>query len=132
MTTKRIPGARSAVTHYRVERRIRSRFGLFTLLRVRIETGRTHQIRVHMSSIGHPVVGDTLYGAPHAVRAEDGQKVMKKSRRRALDTLELPRNFLHAAELAFAHPRTSEAMKFETPLPVELLEFLKALESDEE
>ncbi len=131
MTTRRVHGARSAISHYMVERRLSTRFGLFTLLRVRIETGRTHQIRVHLSSIGHPVVGDALYGAPHAIRAEEGKPVMKKSRRRALDTAELPRNFLHAAELELAHPRTGELLRLAAPLPAELVAFLALLEEPE-
>ena len=128
MTTRRVVGARTAVSHYEVTRRIRSRFGPFTLLRVRIETGRTHQIRVHLSSIGHPVVGDTLYGAPAEIRADDGGRVMKKSKRRALETLTLPRNFLHAAELRFAHPRTGAALALKAELPGELGEFLAQVE----
>ncbi len=128
MTTRRVDEARSAVSHWQVARRIRSRWGLFTLLRVRIETGRTHQIRVHLSSIGHPVVGDTLYGAPAEIRADDGGRVMKKSRRRALETISLPRNFLHAAELSFAHPRTEELLAVKAELPGELGEFLAQIE----
>jgi 23S rRNA pseudouridine1911/1915/1917 synthase len=132
MTTRRVNGARNAVTHYRVERRLTTRFGKFTLLRVRIETGRTHQIRVHFSSTGHPVVGDSLYGAPREIRAEAEQHVMKKSRRRALETVVLDRNFLHAARLELAHPRTEAPLVFEAPLPPDLVDFLAALEAPEE
>lgn len=114
MTTRR-SGGREAVTHYDVERRIDSRYGKFTLLKLRIETGRTHQIRVHLASIGHPVVGDTLYGAPSEIRAKSGP------------ALALSRNFLHSAELQFTHPRTLELLSFSRPLPPELEEFLKKL-----
>ncbi len=129
MTTRRTSGNRSAISHYKVEQRFQTRFGKFTLLRVRIETGRTHQIRVHLSSIGHPIVGDTLYGAPHVIRADGEQTIMKKSRRRALDTLSLERNFLHAAELVFAHPRTGAPIELSSPLPPELAGMLAQLQS---
>jgi 23S rRNA pseudouridine1911/1915/1917 synthase len=110
MTTRR-EGGREAITHYRVERRIDSAFGEFTLLEVKIDTGRTHQIRVHLASIGHPVVGDTVYGAPAQVKSRTG-------------TLALERNFLHAAALELQHPRTGEKLAFARELPVELQEFL--------
>ena len=114
MTTRRESGARTALSHYTVERRIASPWGKFTLLRVRIETGRTHQIRVHLASLGHPVVGDTLYGAPARMKSEA-----------AAETLSLARNFLHAAELEFAHPVTGKPLHLAAPLPEELQAFLK-------
>jgi len=123
MTTRRNTGARTAVSHYEVERRIASPFGAFTLVRVRIETGRTHQIRVHMASIGHPVVGDTLYGAPaHLTQPGQGK------RSASIEDLSLDRNFLHAAELAFAHPRTGAMLELSAPLPKELETFLERLQ----
>jgi 23S rRNA pseudouridine1911/1915/1917 synthase len=85
------------------------------LLRVELDTGRTHQIRVHLAHIGHPVVGDPLYGA----RAERG--ISGPDRRWALDLARrVPRQFLHAAELHFKHPGTGEAMHFESALPADL------------
>jgi 23S rRNA pseudouridine1911/1915/1917 synthase len=114
MTTRRTHG-RAAITHFAVERRLDSRFGKFTLLRLKIETGRTHQIRVHMASLGHPVVGDTLYGAR--------RELVSKTE----DRISLGRNFLHAAELEFTHPRTREPLRFIRAIPEELEKFLAAL-----
>jgi 23S rRNA pseudouridine1911/1915/1917 synthase len=68
--TTRLEGGRTAVTHYRVARRLDTKFGKFSLLEVRIDTGRTHQIRVHVAAMGHPVVGDTTYGAPKQARGK--------------------------------------------------------------
>lgn len=127
MTTRREEGARSAVSHYDVLRSIESRFGKFTLVRVRIETGRTHQIRVHLSSIGHPVVGDTLYGAPAKIPVVG---VRKKSGEEA-EAVSLDRNFLHAAELSFAHPITGKELGLKAPLPGELERFLELVEANQ-
>ena len=130
MTTRRDEG-RTAVSHYRVLRRIESRFGRFTLVSVRIETGRTHQIRVHMASLGHPVVGDTLYGAPAVIHLAPETGRQHTPRRRTLaqpaPTMVLHRNFLHAAELELAHPMTARLLTFRAPLPAELSSFLEQL-----
>ena len=133
MTTQPNENARSAVSHYEVVRRFANRFGKFTLVRVRIETGRTHQIRVHMASIGHPVVGDTLYGAAgqltDQVAAQAAQS--KAARRKAEpERLRLGRNFLHAAKLEFTHPKTGKVLQLEAPLPRELEDFLSRLQAD--
>jgi 23S rRNA pseudouridine1911/1915/1917 synthase len=125
MTTRRSTGARSAVSHYSVVRRISSRFGAFTLVSVRIETGRTHQIRVHLASIGHPVVGDTIYGASARLMVIPGRRTADP----AAESLALGRNFLHAAELEFAHPRTEKPIHLQSPLPDELQKLLEAIES---
>jgi 23S rRNA pseudouridine1911/1915/1917 synthase len=114
MTTRRDSG-REAITHYAVQRRIDSPLGKFTLLELKIDTGRTHQIRVHLSSLGHPVVGDSLYGAP--------KRLVGKNQ----STASLPRNFLHSASLKFQHPRTHKELSFSVQLPQELQEFLDCL-----
>ena len=116
MTTRR-SGGREAVTHYKVRERFESEFGKFSLLDLKIDTGRTHQIRVHLASLGHPVVGDTLYGAPRELRPQ-------ASKSPGTRPLYLARNFLHAAAIEFAHPRTGDALSFSRPLPRELLDFL--------
>jgi 23S rRNA pseudouridine1911/1915/1917 synthase len=132
MTAKPQDNARSAVTHYEVIRRLTNRFGKFTLVKVRIETGRTHQIRVHMASIGHPVVGDTLYGGSgHLTDQAASQAAQSKAARRKAEPekLRLGRNFLHAARLEFVHPNTGKPLALEAPLPEELQSFLGRLEA---
>ena len=122
MTTKQ-SGGREAVSHYRLVRRVDSPFGKFTLVEVKIDTGRTHQIRVHLSSLGHPVVGDTLYGAPREMKAGRG-------RQESGAAISLSRNFLHAAQLALTHPRTGDGLAFKSPLPSELEVFLTMVDKD--
>lgn len=111
--TTRGSGGRSAVSHYNVLQQFESGYGKFSLARVRIETGRTHQIRVHLSSIGHTIVGDSLYGAPAEIKGTKG-----------LPALSLGRQFLHAANVEFRQPRTGKALAFESELPTDLRAFL--------
>jgi len=114
MTTRR-SGGREAITHYLVRQKIDSAFGRFTLLEVKIDTGRTHQIRVHLSSLGHPVAGDRVYGAPAQIKGRSG-------------AISLTRNFLHAAALELQHPRSGSPLAFQSELPPELKQFLQALQ----
>lgn len=115
MTTRRPEASRSreAITHYRVLRE----FDGFTLVEAVLHTGRTHQIRVHFSALGHPVVGDTLYGAPRLLRL--GHRTRPT----------LNRNFLHAQRIRLFHPRTGEPKEISAPMPPELEEFLREFPS---
>jgi 23S rRNA pseudouridine1911/1915/1917 synthase len=132
MTAKPQENARTAISHYEVVRRLDNRFGKFTLVKVRIETGRTHQIRVHMASIGHPVVGDTLYGGSGQLTDQVASQaaVSKAARRKSEpERLRLGRNFLHSARLEFTHPITGKLLELEAPLPADLESFLGRLEA---
>ncbi|MGH8496951.1 MAG: 23S rRNA pseudouridine(1911/1915/1917) synthase RluD [Gammaproteobacteria bacterium] len=114
-------GGRPAVTHYRVIRRYRAH----THLRLELETGRTHQIRVHMAHLRHPLVGDPLYGGRMRIppaASDDLIETLRNFRRQAL----------HAARLAFAHPVSGKALEFRSPLPGDLQALLAALEADAE
>jgi 23S rRNA pseudouridine1911/1915/1917 synthase len=112
-----VRGGRPALSIYRVRRR----FDRFTLLDVQIKTGRTHQIRVHLAWIKHPVVGDELYSGGR-------DKTVPDPRLRARINA-LGRQFLHAEQLAFNHPRTNERLRFTAPVPPALAEFLADLEN---
>ena len=112
MTTRRRPGAgRASQTDWRALAVI----GNFTLVEVALRTGRTHQIRVHFSALGHPVAGDTLYGAPKNPGVSGAAMAP------------LGRPFLHAARLAFAHPRSGSRVEARAPLPAELRRYLEAV-----
>jgi 23S rRNA pseudouridine1911/1915/1917 synthase len=108
-----------AVTHYR----LRERFRAHTLIQCNLETGRTHQIRVHMAHVGHPLVGDPLYGG--------GLRLPKGATPELVAALRgFRRQALHAERLAFAHPVTGEPMAFTAPRPADLDELVRALRAD--
>ena len=111
---------REAVTHYRVMERFRAH----TRLRLRLETGRTHQIRVHMASIHHPLLGDNQYGGKRLKMlpgaSEDLANMLRNYRHQAL----------HAVHIEFAHPKTKEMMSFDVPIPEEMSELIELLRKD--
>ena len=109
-------GGREAVTHYRVIESYgtRGKPAVAALVDCRLETGRTHQIRVHMATIGHPLVGDRTYGAGFATKAT----LLPEPARGLAEAF--PRQALHAWLLAFEHPATGEAMRFERAPPADM------------
>jgi 23S rRNA pseudouridine1911/1915/1917 synthase len=113
------PDGREAVTHYRIERRLREH----TLVRATLETGRTHQIRVHLAHVGHPVVGDPVYGGRKRLPRGASPTVVA-----ALGAFR--RQALHAVRLVLAHPTTGRELAFEAPLPEDFAALLAVLEDD--
>lgn len=113
-----VSGGKSAVTHYQVL----ERYAQHSLLRVRLETGRTHQIRVHMAHIGHPLVGDPVYGRGRRPKRGLSPEV-------AALVVSFGRQALHAQRLAFAHPVSGETLQFESPLPRDMTQLLDMLRS---
>ena len=110
-----VAGGRSAVTDYAIEQPLRHA----SLLRLRLRSGRTHQIRVHLKHLGHPIIGDPLYSGPQW-RGIPDKRIQKA-------IAAFPRQALHAARLTIPHPRTGEAMTFESPLPDDMLELVAVL-----
>lgn len=116
MTIHAVRG-RTATTHYRVK----ERFQGYSLLRLELKTGRTHQIRVHLSSIHHPIVGDPLYGGKHYKTVESSGK-----------RLTVQRQMLHARRLGFTHPRTNAFMEFKAPTPKDMHKVIHFLRTGSE
>jgi 23S rRNA pseudouridine1911/1915/1917 synthase len=103
---------------------VERRFRAHSLIRLALESGRTHQIRVHMAYIDHPLVGDTVYGGRLRVPAGAGTELTERLRA-------FKRQALHAEQLNLRHPLTEEAMHWRSPLPPDMQELLAALEEDE-
>ena len=115
-----IENGKHAVTEYEVEKE----FNFTTLVKLRLHTGRTHQIRVHMSAMGHPVFGDLDYEGtkPHGIQ------ITSNIKQRINNLLEImPRQALHAKVLGFTHPVTAKPLRFESPLPADMKELIKKL-----
>ncbi len=119
---------REAITHYAVEETFTDADGKPVAARVSLllETGRTHQIRVHMAHIGHPLIGDATYGAGFKASAR------RLSPEAQAAIAELDRQALHAAELGFEHPASEEALRFESPLPADIAALITALKGPEQ
>ncbi|APG03042.1 RNA pseudouridine synthase [Luteibacter rhizovicinus DSM 16549] len=114
-----IDGGKESVTHYRV----RERFRAHSLIQCNLETGRTHQIRVHMAHIGHPLVGDQLYG--------NGLRLPRGASQELIDALRgFRRQALHAEKLGFDHPITGEYLEFDSPRPADQDALIEALRAD--
>ncbi|MEM8561158.1 MAG: 23S rRNA pseudouridine(1911/1915/1917) synthase RluD [Pseudomonadota bacterium] len=113
-------GGKPAVTHYRVERR----YGHHTLIAVTLETGRTHQIRVHMAHKRYPLIGDPLYGGRPRIPGGAAAELVEMLRA-------FPRQALHARALGFRHPVSDEDMYFECPLPTDLVQLLAVLDRED-
>ena len=112
-------GGKEAITHYRVEQR----FADFTHVRVKLETGRTHQIRVHMAHIGYPLVGDSVYAGR--------LKVPRCASGTLIETLRsFPRQALHAGELGLIHPQHEDYMHWQAPLPDDMNQLLAVLSQE--
>jgi 23S rRNA pseudouridine1911/1915/1917 synthase len=105
-----------AITHYRLI----EKFKAHTHLKIQLETGRTHQIRVHMAYINHPVVGDKTYGGRLRLPPKASETLLQALR-------SFPRQALHAKSLGLIHPTTREEMQWEVPLPEDMVELLKIL-----
>ncbi len=120
-----ITRGRQAITHYTVEEIFKDAAGtpVATQVRCTLETGRTHQIRVHMAHISHPLMGDHTYGSGFITKAAKLEEPQKQA------LAALGRQALHAAVLGFEHPRSGEAMYFESPLPADIQELRHALKT---
>jgi 23S rRNA pseudouridine1911/1915/1917 synthase len=112
---------RYAITHYEVLEGLTPAQPIASLVRCELETGRTHQIRVHMAHLGHPLLGDATYGSGFKTKANR----LSEPQKEALTALN--RQALHAAILGFEHPRSGEFMRFESPLPADMATLLQAL-----
>ncbi|WP_370292847.1 23S rRNA pseudouridine(1911/1915/1917) synthase RluD [Thalassolituus sp.] len=115
------PMGKEAVTHYRVLHK----FPTHTYIRCKLETGRTHQIRVHMAHIGHPLVGDATYAARQRLTKGIGPELREL-------LVSFPRQALHAKALTLMHPRTEETMEWEIELPDDFIELLNTMADDED
>lgn len=114
-----VNGGRNAITHYRVA----EHFRFHSLLQVKLETGRTHQIRVHMTHLGHPLVGDPVYGGRYQVLPDCPQVLQDNLKN-------FKRQALHAAKLGLKHPKTGEMQQWQAPLPDDMQDLLVQLQAD--